>query len=111
MTAIRSHFKPTKVEVKVGDKVYFHVTNLEQDFDIPHGFAIYGTLLPNILIMPGKQKLWYGNLKNQVYIPSIVLISVLHCIKKCNIIFVYPHKNKKVRLMPGYSFIRNNTIP
>jgi nitrous-oxide reductase len=56
MTAIRSHFKPTKVEVKVGDKVYFHVTNLEQDFDIPHGFAIYGAQLPNILIMPGQTK-------------------------------------------------------
>ena len=56
MTAIRSHFIPTKVEVKVGDKVYFHVTNLEQDFDIPHGFAIYGAQLPNILIMFGQTK-------------------------------------------------------
>ncbi len=56
MTAIRSHFKPYKVEVKVGDRVYFHVTNLEQDFDIPHGFALMGAALPNILIMPGETK-------------------------------------------------------
>lgn len=56
MTAIRSHFKPDKVEVKKGDTVYFHVTNLEQDFDIPHGFAIFGANLPNILIMPGQTR-------------------------------------------------------
>lgn len=56
MTAIRSHFKPDTVEVKVGDTVYFHVTNLEQDFDIPHGFAIQGAQTTNILIMPGQTK-------------------------------------------------------
>jgi nitrous-oxide reductase len=26
--------------VKIGDEVYFHVTNLEQDWDVPHGFAV-----------------------------------------------------------------------
>jgi nitrous-oxide reductase len=26
----------------MGDEVYFHVTNLEQDWDVPHGFAIKG---------------------------------------------------------------------
>ena len=56
MTAIRSHFKPDTVEARVGDRVFFHVTNIEQDFDIPHGFAIYGANLPNILIMPGQTK-------------------------------------------------------
>ncbi|HMW06369.1 MAG TPA: Sec-dependent nitrous-oxide reductase [Leptospiraceae bacterium] len=56
MTSIRSHFKPDKVEVKKGDVLYFHVTNLEQDFDVPHGFAINGSTLPNLLIMPGQTK-------------------------------------------------------
>lgn len=56
MTAIRSHFKPDVVEVKQGDTVYFHITNLEQDFDIPHGFAIQGAPLPNILLMPGQTR-------------------------------------------------------
>ncbi len=28
--------------VKMGDEVYFHVTNLEQDWDVPHGFAVKG---------------------------------------------------------------------
>ncbi|MBE7412403.1 MAG: Sec-dependent nitrous-oxide reductase [Leptospiraceae bacterium] len=56
LTAIRSHFKPDMVQVKRGDLVYFHVTNLEQDFDIPHGFAIAGAPLPNILVMPGQTR-------------------------------------------------------
>src|SRR5690606_15760313 len=43
MGMIRSHFTPDNIEgIKVGDKVYFHVTNHEQDFDVPHGFAIIG---------------------------------------------------------------------
>ena len=33
---------PITLKVKVGDKVYFHVTNLEQDWDVPHGFAVLG---------------------------------------------------------------------
>jgi hypothetical protein len=28
----------------VGDSVYFHITNLEQDWDVPHGFAVTGAL-------------------------------------------------------------------
>ena len=40
MIAIRSHFAPDNFEgVQVGDTVYFHVTNIEQDWDIVHGFA------------------------------------------------------------------------
>lgn len=55
MTTIRSHFNPDNIEgVKVGDVVYFHVTNLEQDWDVPHGFAIMGMLNSELLIMPGQ---------------------------------------------------------
>ena len=54
MTSIRSHFAPDNIEgVKVGDDVYFHVTNLEQDWDVPHGFAIKGANTAELLIMPG----------------------------------------------------------
>ncbi len=57
MTASRSHFKPDNIEgVKVGDKVYFHVTNLEQDWDIPHGFVVKGLNSSELLIMPGQTK-------------------------------------------------------
>ncbi len=55
LTAIRSHFKPDVIEgVKVGDDVFFHMTNLEQDWDVPHGFAVKGALTSEMLIMPGE---------------------------------------------------------
>lgn len=55
MTAIRSHLTPDNIEgVKQGDEVYFHVTNLEQDWDVPHGFAIKGANNAEILVMPGE---------------------------------------------------------
>jgi nitrous-oxide reductase len=54
-TAIRSHFAPDNIEgVQVGDEVYFHITNLEQDWDIPHGFAVKGANNAELLIMPGE---------------------------------------------------------
>lgn len=61
MSTIRSHFTPDNIEgIKVGDKVYFHVTNHEQDFDVPHGFAMIGANTSEILVMPGQTKtiLW-----------------------------------------------------
>ncbi len=61
MTTIRSHFNPDNIEgIRVGDKVYFHVTNLEQDFDVPHGFAVMGANNAELLIMPGQTEtlLW-----------------------------------------------------
>ncbi|MFM2359726.1 MAG: Sec-dependent nitrous-oxide reductase [Bacteroidota bacterium] len=55
MSAIRSHFSPDNIEgIYVGDEVYFHVTNLEQDWDVPHGFAVKGALNAELLIMPGE---------------------------------------------------------
>lgn len=55
MTSIRSHFAPDNIEgVKLGDEVLFHVTNLEQDWDIPHGFVIKGANNAELLIMPGE---------------------------------------------------------
>jgi nitrous-oxide reductase len=55
MTCIRSHFSPDNIEgIKTGDEVYFHVTNLEQDWDVPHGFAIKGADNAELLIMPGE---------------------------------------------------------
>ncbi|HNR18015.1 MAG TPA: Sec-dependent nitrous-oxide reductase, partial [Chitinophagaceae bacterium] len=55
MTAIRSHITPDNIEgVKLGETVYFHVTNLEQDWDVPHGFAVKGISNAELLIMPGE---------------------------------------------------------
>ena len=41
-TAIRSHFDPEHVTVKKGDKVVFHINNLERTKDATHGFTIPG---------------------------------------------------------------------
>jgi len=55
MTTIRSHFAPDNIEgIKVGDDVYFHVTNLEQDYDVPHGVSMIGANTSELLIMPGQ---------------------------------------------------------
>ena len=55
MSMIRSHFSPDNIEgVRVGDKVFFHVTNLEQDFDVPHGISMIGANTSEMLIMPGR---------------------------------------------------------
>ena len=55
MTSIRSHFVPDNIEgVKLGDEVYFHITNLEQDWDVPHGFAVKGAVNAELLVMPGE---------------------------------------------------------
>jgi nitrous-oxide reductase len=44
----------------VGDKVFFHVTNLEQAWDVPHGFAVMGNNNAELLVMPGQTRtlLW-----------------------------------------------------
>ncbi len=57
MIAIRSHFAPDNLEgVQVGDSVYFHVTNIEQDWDIVHGFGVLGAENAEIIIAPGETR-------------------------------------------------------
>lgn len=78
MTAIRSHFTPDNIEgVKLGDLVFFHVTNLEQDWDVPHGFAVKGSANAEILIMPGETQ----TLK---WIPDRVGIVPMYCTDFCS---------------------------
>ena len=50
-TLIRSHFSPEVIEVKVGDEITWHITNLERAQDETHGFTvdqmnIHGSLEP-----------------------------------------------------------------
>ena len=78
MTAIRSHLTPDNIEgVNVGDEIYFHVTNLEQDWDVPHGFAIKGATNAEILIMPGETQ----TLK---YKPTEVGVVPFYCTDFCS---------------------------
>lgn len=78
ITAIRSHFAPDNIEgVQLGDEVYFHVTNLEQDWDVPHGFSIKGADNGELLIMPGETT----TLK---WIPDRVGIYPMYCTDFCS---------------------------
>lgn len=81
MTTIRSHFAPDNIEgVKVGDKVYFHVTNLEQDWDVPHGFAVMGANNAELLIMPGQTEtlLWEPKAEGVIPFYCTDFCSALH---------------------------------
>ena len=70
MTTIRSHFAPDNIEgIRVGDRVYFHVTNLEQDFDVPHGFSVLGARNSELLIMPGQTETLLWEPKSEGVIP------------------------------------------
>ena len=78
ITAIRSHFVPDNIEgVKLGDEVYFHLTNLEQDWDVPHGFAVKGANNAEILVMPGET----CTLK---WIPDRVGVFPIYCTDFCS---------------------------
>jgi nitrous-oxide reductase len=78
MTAIRSHFAPDNIEgVMLGDTVMFHVTNLEQDWDVPHGFAVMGNQNGELLVMPGETR----TLK---WVPTRVGVFPMYCTDFCS---------------------------
>ena len=78
MTAIRSHFVPDNIEgFQVGDSVFFHVTNLEQDWDVPHGFAAMGATNAELLIMPGQTR-------TLVWVPLRVGVYPFYCTDFCS---------------------------
>ena len=52
-TAIRSHFSPEHVQVKQGDHVIWHITNIERAKDATHGFALPGYNI-NLSLEPGE---------------------------------------------------------
>jgi nitrous-oxide reductase len=78
MTTIRSHFAPDNIEgIKMGDEVYFHITNQEQDWDVPHGFAVKGANNAELLIMPGET----ATLK---WVPDRTGIFPIYCTDFCS---------------------------
>jgi nitrous-oxide reductase len=95
MTAIRSHLSPDNIEgIKLGDKVYFHVTNLEQDWDVPHGFAVIGANNAELLIMPGETQ----TLK---WIPEKVGIFPMYCTDFCSAL--HQEMSGYIRVSPANS--------
>jgi nitrous-oxide reductase len=108
MTAIRSHFNPDNIEgVKMGDVVYFHVTNLEQDWDVPHGFAVKGSNNAEILVMPGETQ----TLK---WTPDRIGITPIYCTDFCSAL--HQEMQGYVRVSPAtsnlaLSFSTGKTVP
>jgi nitrous-oxide reductase len=78
MTTIRTHFMPDNIEgLQVGDSVFFHVTNLEQDWDVPHGFAVTGANTSELLVMPGETR-------TLVWVPTRVGVYPFYCTDFCS---------------------------
>jgi nitrous-oxide reductase len=97
MTMIRSHFSPDNIEgIKVGDKVYFHVTNLEQDYDVPHGIAMIGANTSELLIMPGQTETF-------VWEPKQVGVWPFYCTDFCSAL--HQEMQGYVRVSPASSNI------
>jgi nitrous-oxide reductase len=97
MTAIRSHFTPDNIEgVKLGDEVYFHITNLEQDWDVPHGFAIRGATNAEILVMPGETQ----TLK---WKPDAIGVVPMYCTDFCSAL--HQEMQGYVRVSPANSTV------
>ncbi|MDH3697270.1 MAG: Sec-dependent nitrous-oxide reductase [Flavobacteriaceae bacterium] len=95
MTTIRSHFNPDNIEgIKVGDKVYFHVTNLEQDYDVPHGISMIGANTSELLIMPGQTETF-------VWEPKQVGVWPFYCTDFCSAL--HQEMQGYVRVSPANS--------
>ncbi|MGG5578090.1 Sec-dependent nitrous-oxide reductase [Myroides sp. C15-4] len=98
MTMIRSHFTPDNIEgVKVGDKVFFHVTNLEQDFDVPHGISMLGANTSELLVTPGKTETF-------VWEPKQVGVWPFYCTDFCSAL--HQEMQGYVRVSPADSNIQ-----
>jgi len=95
MTSIRSHFTPDNIEgVKLGDVVYFHVTNLEQDWDVPHGFAVKGANNAELLIMPGETQ-------TLMWKPDRVGVFPMYCTDFCSAL--HQEMQGYIRISPANS--------
>ncbi|WP_203296115.1 Sec-dependent nitrous-oxide reductase [Luteirhabdus pelagi] len=97
MSMIRSHFTPDNIEgIKVGDKVYFHVTNHEQDYDVPHGISMIGANTSELLIMPGQTETF-------VWEPKQVGVWPFYCTDFCSAL--HQEMQGYVRVSPADSDI------
>jgi nitrous-oxide reductase len=78
MLTVRSHFAPDNIEgITLGDTVFFHVTNIEQDWDILHGFAVLGAQNSELILNPGETK-------TMKWIPTAVGVYPFYCTDFCS---------------------------
>ena len=97
MTAIRSHFAPDNIEgVQLGDTVYFHVTNIEQDWDILHGFAVMGAQNSELILQPGETR-------TLRWVPNATGVYPFYCTDFCSAL--HQEMSGYVRVSPAGSTV------
>lgn len=95
MVAIRSHFAPDNIEgIQVGDTVDFAVTNIEQDWDILHGFAILGMNTAETILQPGETR-------TLRWIPKRAAVYPFYCTDFCSAL--HQEMSGYVRVSPAGS--------
>ena len=98
MIAIRSHFAPDNFEgVQVGDTVSFHVTNIEQDWDILHGFAVLGANTSEIILQPGETR-------TLTWVPSSPGVYPFYCTDFCSAL--HQEMQGYIRVSPAGSNVK-----
>ena len=98
MIAIRSHFAPDNIEgVQVGDTVTFHVTNIEQDWDILHGFAVLGNNNSELILQPGETR-------SLTWIPKTPGVYPFYCTDFCSAL--HQEMQGYVRVSPAGSNVK-----
>jgi nitrous-oxide reductase len=98
MVAYRTRFVPDMLEgIQVGDTVKFHVTNVEQDWDMLHGFAILGMTTSELILAPGETR-------TLTWLPKREGIFPFYCTDFCSAL----HQE-----MQGYARVspRGSTVP
>ena len=63
MTSVRSHLTPDRIEVKEGDHVVWHITNIETAHDATHGFQLDGHNI-SLSLEPGETASFEFNATN-----------------------------------------------
>lgn len=105
LVAIRSHFAPDIIEgVTVGDTVFWHVTNIEQDWDILHGFAVMGMRTSELIMQPGETR-------TIMWVPLSPAVYPFYCTDFCSAL--HQEMQGYVRVSPAGSNVplRANTSP
>jgi nitrous-oxide reductase len=98
MIAIRSHFAPDNIEgVQVGDTVTFHVTNIEQDWDILHGFAVLGNNNSELILQPGETR-------SLAWIPKTPGVYPFYCTDFCSAL--HQEMQGYIRVSPAGSSVK-----
>ncbi|MFN2376650.1 MAG: Sec-dependent nitrous-oxide reductase [Candidatus Binatia bacterium] len=94
MTAIRSHFTPDQFEVEEGERVFLHITSLEQSEDQTHGFAINMHNI-DLSLEPGKHE-------NVEFVADKSGVYPMYCTEFCSALHLE---------MAGYMLVRPKGAP